>query len=136
MQSAGGATEQGRACDRLRQGGRRREQANVLGHRAGCKRNAGAGSLAAVSEPSSRTQAAMCPISARSGGGGLFAAEEPARMSERRPMCLRWSVAQCPPPPQLFGAANEEAALPPLGASPTLRSGAPCALPPQSLAII
>ena len=105
-------------------------------YREGCKRNAGAGSLAAVSEPSSRTQAAMCPISPQSGGGGLFADKERARMSERRPMCLRRSAAQCPTQCGLYGEATEAPALPSLGDSLPPWSASPCLLPSRSRGLI
>lgn len=105
-------------------------------YREGCKRNAGKGSFAAVSEPSSRTQAAMCPISPQSGGGGLFAAKERARMSERRQMCLCRSVAQCPTQCGLYGEATEAPALPLLGDRQPLRSAAPGLLPSRSRSLI
>lgn len=102
--------------------------------REGSKRNAGAGSFAAVSVPSQGAQPAMCPISPQSGGGGLFAGKRIARQSERRQMCLRRSEAQCPPLLCLFAAATEASALPLLSGSLPLRSAAPWLLPPHGLA--
>lgn len=106
----------------------------MAGQREGCKRNAGKGSFGAGSVPSKGAQAAMCPISARRAGGGLFADKRKARQSDRSQMCPCRSEAQCPTLPCLFGAATEAPALPSLGGSLALRSGAPCPLPPHGLA--
>lgn len=67
---------------RPRQGRGARERAIVPAPWEGCKRNEQAGSFDGTSEPSSLRRAAMCPISARSGGGGLFAAKQAARARE------------------------------------------------------
>ena len=133
---AGDATERREACAHPRHGRGEREQGNVAGQRAGCERNVGVGSFAAVSEPSRRTQAAMCPISPQRGGRGLFAAKETAKMSERRQMCLRRSGAMCLPLSCLFAAASEASAMPTLGASRPLRSGVPCLVLTLGLAIM
>ena len=130
QQGAGGATEQGQAGAYPRQGRGRRKRGNVAGRRVGCKRNDGAGSFGAGSEPSQEAQPAMCPISPQRGGGGLFAGKRLARQSDRSQMCLRPSAAQCPPLPSLFAAATGASALPPLSGSLALRSDAPCPLPP------
>ena len=134
LQGAGGATEQGQAGAYPRQGRGEREQGNVAEQREGCKRNAGKGSFGAVSEPSQGAQAAMCPISARRAGGGLFADKRKARQSDRSQMCLCRSEAQCPPLLCLFAAVTEASALPLLSGSLPLRSVAPCPLPPHGLA--
>ena len=105
-------------------------------YREGCKRNELEGPFAGVSEPSMRAQAAMCPISPQSGGGGLFAAELAARMSERRQMCPTARAAQCPAQCGLYGEATEAPALPPLGDSQPLWSAAPCLLPSRSRSLI
>lgn len=133
---AGDATERREACAHPRQDRGEREQGNVAGQRAGCERNAGAGSFAAGSEASRQAQAAMCPISPQRGGGGLFADKWPAQTSDRRQMCLRRSGATCLPLPCLFAAANEASALPTLGASRPLRSGVPCLVLTLGLAIM
>lgn len=105
-------------------------------YREGCKRNEQAGSFAGLSEPSLRAQAAMCPISPRRGGRGLFAAELAARVSEGRQMCLPGRVAQCPTQCGLYGEATEAPALPPLGDSQPPWSAAPGLLPSRSRSLI
>lgn len=134
LQGAGGATEQGQAEAYSRQGRGGREQGNVAGQREGCKRNAGKGSFGAGSVPSKGAQPAMCPISARRAGGGLFAGKRKARQSDRSQMCLCRSEAQCPPLPCLFAAVTGASALPSLSGCLPLRSGAPCPLPPHGSA--
>lgn len=105
-------------------------------YREGCKRNEQAGSFAGTSEASSLRQAAMCPISPRRGGGGLFAAQQAASASEGRQMCLPGRAAQCPTQCGLYGEATEAPALPPLGDSLPPWSAAPCLLPSRSRSLI
>ena len=105
-------------------------------YREGCKRNEQEGSFAGMSEPSSLRQAAMCPISPQSGGGGLFAAKQAARVSECRQMCPTVRAAQCPPQCGLYGEATEAPALPPLGDRQPPWSAAPCLLPSRSRSLI
>lgn len=97
----------------------------------GCKRNEQAGSFAGTSEASSLRQAAMCPISPQRGGGGLFAAQQAARASEWRQMCLPGRAAQCPSQCRLCGEATAAPALPTPSDSQPPWSAAPCLLPPQ-----
>ena len=105
-------------------------------YREGCKRNELEGSFAGLSEPSLRAQAAMCPISPQRGGGGLFAAELAARVSEGRQMCPTARAAQCPTQCGLYGEATEAPALPPLSDRQPPWSAAPCLLPPQGWSLI
>ena len=100
-------------------------------YREGCKRNEQAGSFAEASEPNSLRRAAMCPISPQRGGGGLFAAKQAVRASERRQMCLPARAAQCPTQCGLYGEATEAPALPTPSDSQPTWSAAPCLLPPQ-----
>lgn len=100
-------------------------------YREGCKRNELEGSFAGLSEPSLRAQAAMCPISPQRGGGGLFAAELAARVSEGRQMCPTARAAQCPTQCGLYGEATEAPALPPPSDRQPPWSAAPCLLPPR-----
>lgn len=97
-------------------------------YREGCKRNELEGSFAGLSEPSLRAQAAMCPISPQRGGGGLFADELAARVSEGRQMCPTARAAQCPTQCGLYGEATEAPALPLLGDRLPPWSAAPCLL--------
>ena len=71
QQGAGAATEQGQDRAQPRQCVGGRERATVPALREGCERNERCGSFAGVSEPSRQAQLALCPISARRGGGGL-----------------------------------------------------------------
>lgn len=104
-------------------------------YREGCKRNELEGSFAGLSEPSLRAQAAMCPISPQRGGGGLFAAELAARVSEGRQMCPTARAAQCPTQCGLYGEATEAPALPLLSDRQPPWSAAPCLLPPRGLSL-
>ena len=121
---------------RPRQGRGARERAIVPAPWEGCKRNELEGSFAGVSEFRRLAQAAMCPISPRRGGGGLFADKRPAKTSEGRQMCPTARGAQCPTRCRLYGEATGAPALPPLGDRQPLRSAAPGLLPSRSRSLI